>query len=91
MKEEIKIMRKGNSYIQLFLKSMRDKAKIEDFMAPGTAVEPDLPRLCGCLGKLRELNYKAAHLLHSIRDKYDEENKVKSERYFFHRFATRLD
>jgi hypothetical protein len=29
IQEEIRSIRKGNSYIQLFLKTMRDKAKLE--------------------------------------------------------------
>jgi hypothetical protein len=84
-------MQKGNSYIQLFLKTMREKHKLEQFIAPATPAEPELPRLCECVRKLRELNFKAAHFLYKIRSKYDEPQKVSSERYFFHRFASRLD
>jgi hypothetical protein len=44
-------------------------------MALATPAEPELVRLCECLRKLRELNFKAAHYLYKIRSKYDESEK----------------
>lgn len=53
----------------------------------------DIPRFCDAIKRLRGLNYKSAHYLSKIREKYEESVRISDsiEREYFCSFAHNLD
>lgn len=99
IQEEIKQIEKYESYVQFFLKALREKTKIEEFVALSINtekrknIEIDFPHFCQCISQLRDTNYRATFYLCKIRQKYedfDDANKS-PEKLFFNNFAIKVD
>lgn len=99
IKEEIRQVEKYESYVQLFVKALREKTKIEEFVALAIKTEKnrhleiDFPHFCQCISQLRDTNYRAANYLCKIRQKYEETDDISKspEKLFFNNFAIKVD